>query len=90
MRLAVIDRVESERAVVLFEGETQPQNIRLADLPMGVKEGDHLQIEMQDGEVVRAEIVTDAKAEAEKRIQVKLERLRRGDHLKGKPPSDNI
>jgi hypothetical protein len=82
MRLAGIDRVESEQVVVLFEGETQPVNIRLADLPKGVREGDYLQIEMQDGEVVRAKIDADAKDEAEKRIQAKLEGLRRGEHLK--------
>lgn len=82
MRLAVIDRVESELAVVSFEDETQPVNIRLTDLPKGVTEGDHLQIEMRDGAVIRAEIDTEAKVEAEKRIQAKLERLRRGDHLK--------
>lgn len=82
MRLAVIDRVESEQAVVLFQGETQPVNIRLTDLPEGVKEGDHLQLEMQDGAVVRAEIDTEVKAEAEKRIQAKLEWLRQGEHLK--------
>jgi hypothetical protein len=82
MRIAVIDRAESERAVILFEGEAQPVNIPLADLPEGVKEGGHLQIEMQDGTVVRAEINAKAKDEAEKRIQAKLERLRRGDHVK--------
>lgn len=82
MRSAVIDRVESEQVVVVFEGEAEPVNIPLAALPDGVREGDSLLIEMQDGEVVRVEIDADAKAEAEKRIQAKLERLQRGDHLK--------
>lgn len=82
MRLAVIDRVESEQAVVIFEGEREPIHIALAALPEGVKEGDYLLIEMQDGEVVRTEIDADGKAEAERRIQAKLERLRRDDHLK--------
>lgn len=82
MRLAAIDRVESEWAVVFFEGEMEPVNIRLAALPEGVKEGDYLQIEIQDGAVVRAKIDSEAKAAAEKRIQAKLERLRRGNHLK--------
>ena len=82
MRSAVVDRVESERTVVLFEGETEPVNIRLAEMPEGVKEGDYLLIEMQSGEVVHAEIDTDAKAEAEKRIQAKLERLRQGEYMR--------
>lgn len=81
MRQAVIDRIESERAVVFFQGDTQPVNLWLADLPSGVKEGDYLQIEMRDGEVVRAEIDPQARADAEQRIQTKLDRLRRGDHL---------
>lgn len=82
MRLAVTDRVESEQAVVIFEGEREPIHIPLAALPEGVREGDYLLIEMQDGEVVRTEIDADGKAEAERRIQAKLERLRRDDHLK--------
>jgi len=91
MRQAVADRVESELAVLYFEGEAQPVNVPLVDLPDGVKEGDYLQIEMRDGKVVQAEIDLDAKAEAEQRIQAKLERLRRGDHLKaGSPPTDGF
>lgn len=82
MRSAVVDRVETEQAVVIFEGEREPIHIPLAALTEGVREGDYLLIEMQDGEVVRTEIDADGKAEAERRIQAKLERLRKGDHLK--------
>lgn len=90
MRSAVVDRVESERAVVIFERETQPVNIPRAALPEGVREGDYLLIEMQDGEIVRAEIDADTKAEAERRIQSKLAWLRRGDHLKSDQPPDGF
>jgi hypothetical protein len=83
MQSAVIDRIEGEWAVVFLQDEQQSVNVRLADLPAGVKEGDYLQIEMRDGEVIRAEIDLDARAAAEERIQAKLDRLRRGDHLKG-------
>ena len=83
MQAAVIDRIEGEWAVIFLQNEQQPINVRLDDLPAGVKEGDYLQIELRDGEVIRAEIDPDARATAEERIQAKLERLRRGDHLRG-------
>lgn len=83
LRSAVIDRIEGEWVVIFLQNEQQPINVRLTELPAGVKEGDYLQIEMRDGEVIRAEIDPDARAAAEERIQAKLERLRRGDHLKG-------
>lgn len=82
MQTAVIDRIEGEWAVAFLQGEQQVVNIRLADLPPSIKEGDYLQIEIQAGEVIRVEMAPDARAEAEARIQARLERLRRGDHLR--------
>jgi hypothetical protein len=82
MKPAQIDRIEGEWAVVFVEGEKQPVDIRVSDLPDGAGEGDYLLIEMQGGEVVEAELDPEGKAKAEKRIQDKLGRLRRGDHLK--------
>lgn len=83
MQSAVIDRFEGKWAVIFLQEDQKPINVRLADLPSGVKEGDYLQIEMQGSEVIQAEIDPDARTEAEVRIQAKLERLRRGDHLSG-------
>jgi hypothetical protein len=83
MQSAVIDRIEDEWAVVFLQNEQQPINVLLSVLPLGIKEGDYLQMEVHNGEIIRAEIDPDAKAEAERRIQAKLERLRHGDHLKG-------
>ena len=82
MQSGVVDRIEGEWAVVLLQGEGKSVNIRLADLPPGVKEGDYLRIERQDNKIVQVEVDLEAKAEAEKRIQAKLERIRRNDHLK--------
>ena len=87
MQSRVVDRIECEWAVVLFQGETEPANIRLADLPRGIKEGDFVRVERQEGVVVQAEIDREAKAEAHKRIQAKLERLRRGEHHGNISPS---
>ena len=69
--------------MIYLHNEQRSVNIHLDDLSTGVKEGDYLQIEMQGGKVIRAKIDPDARAKAEERIQAKLERLRRGDHLKG-------
>lgn len=83
MKSAQIDRIEGEWAVVFIEGEKQPVNIRVSDLPERAGEGDYLLIEMREGEVVDVALDADGKAKAEQRIQDKLERLRRGDHLQG-------
>ena len=81
MKPAQIDRVEGAWAVVFIEGEKHPVNIPLIDLPEGIGEGDYLLIQMQDGEVIQVELDPEGKAKAEKRIQDKLNLLRRGGHL---------
>lgn len=85
MKSAQIDRIEGEWAVVFVEGEKQPVNIRVSDLPDRAGEGDYLLIEMQDGEVIHVELDPEGKAKAEKRIQDKLDLLKRGGHLKEYP-----
>jgi hypothetical protein len=47
-----------------------------------VHEGDHLDITLENGEVVQATIDKEATAQARQRILDKMEKLRRGDHLK--------
>lgn len=80
MKQAVIDRIEGNLAVLIVDNK--PLNVPLATLPAGAKEGDYLQVEMQEGAVISATIDTAAIQEARQRIAEKLERLRRGDHLK--------
>lgn len=77
----VIDRFEGEWVVTEIAGETEPRNILRSLLPEGAKEGDHLQIETEVGEIVQVQLDDDATQESVNRIQDKLERLRRGDHL---------
>lgn len=79
---AVIDRFEGNVAVLLVGEDSKPMDVSRRTLPRKAKEGDHLRIELQDGQVVKAEIDTQATEAARQRIQEKLDRLRRGDHLK--------
>ena len=77
----VIDHFEGEWAVVELTDETEPRNVPRTLLPRRAKEGDHLQLEIEDGTVIQAKVDSDATQAAKKRIQDKLEQLRRGEHL---------
>ncbi len=82
MEQAVIDRFEGEIAVVLI-GETQrPFDVPRSQIPPEAREGQWLRVEVQGDQVVRVEIDAQASEAAQARIQEKLERLRRGDHLR--------
>ena len=77
----VIDRFEGKWAVIEIVDETEPRNVPRKLLPRSAKEGDHLQIEIADGNVIRAKVDSDATDVAKERIKDKLDRLRRGEHL---------
>lgn len=79
---AVIDRFEGELAVLILEGSQERVNVLRGSLPKKSKEGSWLQVEMEDGEVRKAVIDEEQTAETKKRIEDKLERLRRGEHRK--------
>lgn len=77
---AIVDRFEGEWAVLLIDG--QPVNVRRELLPDGIGEGHHLDVTFENGEVVKV-VRDDAETKATwQRIRDKVERLRRGDHLK--------
>ena len=78
----VVDRFEGKWAVIEIVDETEPRNIPRKLLLRGAKEGDHLQLEIEDGNVIQVMIDTDATDAAKERIKDKLDRLRRGEHLK--------
>jgi len=46
-------------------------------------EGDYLQFEMEDRNIMKAKLDPETTQAARERIQKKLARLRRGEHLKG-------
>jgi hypothetical protein len=72
----VVDRFESKWAVIEIVDEIEPRK-----LPRSAKEGDHLQLEIEDGNIIQAKVDTDATAAAKARIKDKLDLLRRGEHL---------
>ncbi len=82
MMKAVIDRFEGKQAVlILGEGERQlnvPRNL----LPKEAKEGSWLQVEIENETLLSAVLDQAETVNAQQRIAEKLERLRRGDHLK--------
>ena len=81
IQTAVIDRFEGALAVLLVGTERQVVDVPRAVLPAGVREGMWLKVEMDDGRLKWAELDERATDAARQRIQAKLDRLRRGDHL---------
>ena len=78
---ATIDRFEDNYAVLLLEEAQQPIDLPRQHLPTGAQPGDTLLLEMVEGEIIAAEIDEVTTAERARRIQEKLERLRRSEHL---------
>lgn len=82
MMKAVIDRFESDFAILILGEEEQRISVRRELLPEKSREGSWLQIDLQNGELRSAVLDEEETAKAKKRISEKLERLRRGEHLK--------
>ena len=77
---AVIDRFEGDKAVLLV-GEEQDRLVVLRSfLPKNAKEGDWLQVDVEDDRVLSAVIDANETAAAKSRIADKLARLKRGEH----------
>ena len=81
--IGVIDRFEGDWAVIDISDETEPRNIPRNLMPEGAKEGDHLRIEVEGGNIVQVLLDSEATQVIRKRIDEKLARLRRGEHLRG-------
>jgi hypothetical protein len=77
---AVIDRFEGDKAVLLVGEEEAKLIVPRASLPSGVKEGQWLQVDVEDDRVLTATIDEDETARAKERIADKLARLRQGEH----------
>jgi hypothetical protein len=78
---AVIDRFEGDIAGLLVGEQHALINVLRSRLPRHAREGDYLRIEARDGEVISATVDSEATARAKQRIEEKMDRLRRGDHL---------
>ncbi len=50
-------------------------------VPRRAKEGSYIQLEIEGGKIIQVQLDADATEVAQKRIQDKLDRLRRGEHL---------
>lgn len=82
MESAVIDRFEGDYAVLTMAGQQGNLDIPRQQLPPGVREGHWLLVEIVDGQLISAQIDEVTTQAARQRIQAKIERLRRGEHLK--------
>jgi predicted DNA-binding antitoxin AbrB/MazE fold protein len=79
---AVVDRFEGKYAVLIL-GKGERQLGVLKDLlPKQAKEGSWLQVEIENESLLSAVLDEVETNNAKQRIAEKLERLRRGDHLK--------
>jgi len=78
---AVIDRFEGNLVVLLVGDDERRIDVPRQLLPKGAKEGDWLQVEMEGNQIGSATVDREETARARKRIQAKLEKLRRGEHL---------
>ena len=78
----VIDRFEGEWAIIELDGESEPRNVPRKVVPRHAKEGDYIQLESEDGQIIRVQLDPEATQIAQKRIQDKLDHLRRGEHLR--------
>ncbi len=79
----VIDRFEGEYAVILVGQAQRPLDVARTILPPTAREGDWLRIQFVDHQVKAVELDPETTAAVRRRIQAKLARLRRGEHLRG-------
>jgi hypothetical protein len=79
---AVIDRFEDGWAVLLVGEGERKLDVRRKALPRGAREGHWLQVEVEGETLLSASIDREETARARQRVLDKLERLRRGEHLK--------
>jgi hypothetical protein len=78
---AVIDRFEGAYAVLLVGEEQHVVDVPREQLPKGAKAGQWLRVHVDGDRLLSAELNQEATEAARQRIQEKLARLRRGEHL---------
>jgi hypothetical protein len=79
--MAVIDRFEGDIAVLLVGSAQRIVDVPREHLPPGVEAGQWLRVQLDGDVLMHAAPDADATEDARQRIQEKLARLRRGDHL---------
>ena len=78
---ASIDRFEGKWAVLLVGDPPRVVNVRRSSLPRRSKEGQWLLVDLKDDSLLSAQLDPEETERVRKRIEGKLERLRRGEHL---------
>ena len=85
MEKGVIDRIVAGRHAVLLVGDDEKEMvIPIIMLPAGLKEGDWVKVEWQNGQIRRVERDPDETEERKKGIAAKLNLLKKGQHSKFK------
>jgi len=79
---AVIDRYEGEFAVLFVGEENRQVIVSRKEIPKAVQEGEWLKVELDGDHLLHVEIDEAETGSARQRIAEKLDRLRRGEHLK--------
>ncbi len=79
---AVLDRFEGTIAILLVGDASQKMDIARELLPGDVREGQWLQVDIQDGKIVRVVLDVAETSARKRRIAAKLDRLRRGEDRK--------
>jgi hypothetical protein len=82
MEKAVLDRFEGDWAILLVGDTGRIINVLRISLPETAREGEWLSMELEDGQVISAVLDREETEKVRRRIERKLARLRRGDHLK--------
>lgn len=75
----VVDRFEGDLAVLLLQEGQEQLVVSRKSLPPETKEGDWLQVVIENGTLVSAVLDAEETARANQRIAEKLDRLRRGE-----------
>ena len=73
-----VDEINDKRIAVLLdrEDETKKLDIPLKDIPIKVKEGDIVNIELKDNKIIFAEVDAEATKAAREEVQKLLDELR--------------
>ncbi|GAA0451145.1 DUF3006 domain-containing protein [Alkalibacillus silvisoli] len=72
--------VDGQTATILIESTNKTFHISAFDLPEGAREGDWLNVEVEDGEVVQLTINQQKTAEQKQSVKKRVDRLRRGSN----------
>ena len=84
MQKAVLDRFEGQWAVFILEDTSEVVSYPRSKLASEISEGDYVLLLIEGDSIQDIVQDKDSTEAARKRIEQKLERLRRGDHLKNK------